>query len=197
MKFKISPFKRILAVLLILATLCSVFASCTKSDEGNESDSNALGSDISTDANGNTIIGSNTNGDNNANNDIQSDDSVIPIFANGQYVAKIIRGELATTFEKEVYNKIKELFKNKTGVNPKIETDFVTEGEELYNGPAILIGETAYAESKAAYKKLANDQSTATLSGNKYVIAISSADSAEKLINTLKNNISKRLKQKK
>ena len=194
MKFKISSFKRILAVLLILATLCSVFASCTKFDEGNESDSNALDSDISTDANGNTIIGSNTDGDNNANNDIQSDDSVIPIFSNGQYVAKIIRGELATTFEKEVYNKIKELFKNKTGVNPKIETDFVTEGEELYNGPAILIGETAYAESKAAYKKLANDQSTATLSGNKYVIAISSADSAEKLINTLKTNISKKAK---
>ena len=55
MKIKATTFKRILAALLILATLCSVFASCTKSDEGNESDSNALGSDISTDANGNVI----------------------------------------------------------------------------------------------------------------------------------------------
>ena len=79
MKIKATTFKRILTALLILATLCSVFASCADSKEGNESDSNALGSDISTDANGNTIIGSNTDGDNNANNDIQSDDSVIPM----------------------------------------------------------------------------------------------------------------------
>ena len=181
MKIK-AKFKSLLAALLVLATLCTALASCADSINGDESNSDLLGSDISTDANGNVIEGGGA----------ESESGSIPIFANGEYVAKIIRSEFATTFEKDVYNKIKELFKNKTGVNPKIETDFVTAGEEKYDGPAILIGETDYEESKAAYRKLANDQSTATISGNKYVIALSSADSAEKLLNALKTNLSKK-----
>ena len=182
MKKRLTPLKRILAILLILATLCSALASCA-SNEVDESDSNSdVSSDTYTDANGNVI----------ENNDgAESDGSLIPIFTNGQYVAKLIRHEHASTFEKDVYNKIKELFKTKTGVNPKIETDFVTSGEELYDGPAILIGETDYTESKAAYKKLDNGQATATLSGNKYVIAVSSSDSAEKLIKSLETNLKK------
>ena len=181
MKIK-AKFKSLLAALLVLATLCTALASCADSINGDESNSDLLGSDISTDANGNVI----------EDGGAESESGSIPIFANGEYVAKIIRSEFATTFEKDVYNKIKELFKNKTGVNPKIETDFVTAGEEKYDGPAILIGETDYEESKAAYRKLANDQSTATISGNKYVIALSSADSAEKLLNALKTNLSKK-----
>ena len=179
MRIGITPLKRILAILLIITTLCSLLASCA-GDEGNESDTNDE-SYASSDINGDEI------GDN-----VESEDGIIPIFANGGYVARIIRPETATQFEKDVYNKIKDLFKNKTGVNPKIETDFVAAGEEKYDGPAILIGETDYDESKAAYKKLANGQSTATISGNKYVIAISSADSAEKLISALKTAINKK-----
>ena len=182
MKIGITPLKRILAILLILAMMCSVFVSCA-SGEGNESDSNNDESYASSDLNGDGEV----NGD-----DIESEDGIIPIFANGGYVAKIIRPETASQFEKDVYNKIKDLFKTKTGVNPKIETDFVASGEEKYDGPAILIGETNYDESKAAYKKLANGQSTAAISGNKYVIAISSADSADKLISTLKSLINKK-----
>ena len=179
MKIGITPLKRILAILLILAMMCSVLASCA-GDEGNESDTNDE-SYASSDIDGDGI------GD-----DVESEDGIIPIFANGGYVAKIIRPETASQFEKDVYNKVKDLFKTKTGVNPKIETDFVASGEEKYDGPAILIGETNYDESKAAYKKLANGQSTAAISGNKYVIAISSADSADKLISTLKSLINKK-----
>ena len=168
--------KRLLALLLILATICSVFASCASDAEGTESDSLADGSGDSSDI----------------DVSIESEDGAIPIFKNGEYVAKIIRAESATAFEKDIYNKIKELFKNKTGVNPKIETDFVAAGEELYDGPAILIGETDYTESKTAYNKLGNGQASATISGNKYVIAVSSADAAEKLITTLKTNLNKK-----
>ena len=192
MRKSIAPLKRLLAILLIFTTLCSLLTSCAAGmGDGNESGSDTDES-FTANGSGNGSIddGSINGGD--INGDIASDDSIIPIFANGAYVAKIIRSETATQFEKEIYNKIKELFKTKTGVNPKIETDFVASGEEMYDGPAILIGETDYAESKAAYKKLANGQSTATLSGNKYVIAFSTSDSAEKLLTTLKSTLNKK-----
>ena len=192
MRKSIAPLKRLLAILLIFTTLCSLLTSCAAGmGDGNESGSDTDES-FTANGSGNGSIddGSINGGD--VNGDIASDDSIIPIFANGGYVAKIIRSETATQFEKEIYNKIKELFKTKTGVNPKIETDFVASGEEMYDGPAILIGETDYAESKAAYKKLANGQSTATLSGNKYVIAFSTSDSAEKLLTTLKSTLNKK-----
>ena len=102
MKIK-AKFKSLLAALLVLATLCTALASCADSINGDESNSDSLGSDISTDANGNII----------EDGGAESESGSIPIFANGEYVAKIIRSEFATTFEKDVYNKIKELFKKK------------------------------------------------------------------------------------
>ena len=169
--------KRMITILLTLSTLLTVFASCASEEDSLESNSDT--------ADGTDII----EGDNGGEN---GEDGLINVFANGQYTARIIRGEMATAFEKSIYNQIKELFKKRTGVNPTINTDFVAAGEELYDGPAILIGETAYEESKAAYRKLGNDQSIAKVSGNKYVIALGSADSAAKLIETLKTNLNKK-----
>ena len=100
MKIGITPLKRILSILLILAMMCSVFVSCA-SGEGNESDSNNDESYASSDLNGDGEI----NGD-----DIESEDGIIPIFANGDYVAKIIRPETASQFEKDVYNKLVNVF---------------------------------------------------------------------------------------
>ena len=165
---------KIISCLLILATVCSLLASCA-SDAEKESDTND--SDvISTGEGGEDIDAS----------------GLIQVFSNGAYTAKLIRGDLASAFEKEVYAEIRELFKKRTGVNPALDTDFVAAGEVKYDGPAILIGETNYDESKAAYKKLGNDSATATVSGNKYVIAFSSADAADKLITTLKTNLNKK-----
>ena len=187
MKIRITPLKRVLAILLILATICTVFASCTAENE-NESDSDtANGSYAAGSGNG---LGADNSGGEITN--VESDDGIIPVFVNGAYTAKLIRGELASAFEKDIYNQIRELFKKRTGVNPSLETDFVAAGAEKYDGPAILIGETDYAESKAAYKKLGNDEAAATLSGNKYVIAFASADAAAKLVDTLKNYLSKK-----
>ena len=165
--------KKVLVLLLTLTTILSVFASCAPEQDLAES-------------------GSDSSEQTNVEDEGASEDGLIQVFANGEYTAKIIRGEMANALEKEIYNKIKELFKNLTKVNPPISTDFVAANEELYNGPAILIGQTDYAESKAAYKKLSDDQATATISGNKYVIAFDTADAAEKLITTLKTTLNKK-----
>ena len=175
-----TPLMRILAILLILTTMCTVFASCAAADE--DSDGSGSGSSDSYAASGG-------NGADNTTLDIESDDSVIPIFANGAYTAKIIRGELANSLEKNIHNQIRELLKAHTGINPALDTDFVAAGGERYDGPAIIIGETDYNESKTAYSKLGNDQATAALYGNKYVISFSSAEAAEKLLSTFKANL--------
>ena len=191
MKLSITPLKRILAILLILTTICSVFASCATDELGGESDSDGLGSDKSTDANGNII--ESANGENGENGDDATVEAGgIPIFANGAYIAKLIRPDMPTAFEKEMYNEIRTLLKQKTGVNPEFATDFVAAGEEKYDGPAILIGETNYSESTTAQRKLGNSQATGTISGNKYVIVASSSDAFAKLLTAFKNNLSKK-----
>ena len=168
---------KLISILIIIATVLSVFASCAAATEGAENDSSGS-SDIATNENGDSI-----------GVDIESEDGVIPIFSNGAYTAKIIRGEMATAFEKEIYSEIRALLKKKTGVNPEFATDFVASGAEKYNGPAILIGETDYAESKTVYQKLGNGQATGTISGNKYVIAISSVDAFENFIKEFESKL--------
>ena len=179
MTSRLTPLKRILALLLIITTIFSVLVACT-SDEADESDSDALGSDIATGE------GEGENGD------TETGDSIIPIFANGAYTARLIRGDTPSAFEKEIYTQIRNLLKSHTGVNPDFNTDFTAAGEERYEGPAILIGETNYKESQAAYKKLGNGEATATVSGNKYVIAVSSSDAFDKLLDTFKANLTKK-----
>ena len=184
MKIKTALFKckQILAVLLILATVCSLLTACAD-NLGDESGSNDSGSNVLSDENGNIIEGE------------ASEGGIIPIFSNGAYTAKLIRGDMPTALEKEIYNQIRDLLKKHTGVNPEFCTDFVAAGEEKYDGPAILIGETNYAESKAAYRKLNNSQATATISGNKYVIAVSSLDAFNKLLTTFKTKLTKNATQ--
>lgn len=166
---------KLISALLILATVCSVFAACDISEPPTDTDTNDQGS--------------------NETEPIIDSEGVLTVFANGAYNARLIRGEMASQFERDVYNQIKDLFKRRTGITPSIETDFVAAGEEKYNGPAILIGETNYEESKAAYKKLGEGEATAALVGNKYVIAFSTQDSVTKLVETLKAKINKASKK--
>ena len=184
MKIKVHSLKRILAVLLILTTICSVFASCA-GDIGLESDSNGSDSVYATDASGNAI---GTDG----SDDVESANGLIQLFANGEYTARVIRSDTASATDKEAYTKIRELLKKYTGKDPGLSTDFTAAGTEKYDGPAILVGETNYKESQNAYKKLNNGQATATVSGNKYVIAVSSLDAFEKLLTQFKSNLNKK-----
>ena len=117
---------------------------------------------------------------------------LITVFANGAYSAEFIRAERPDTLDKEIYEEIRALFKDRVSVNPKLKTDFVAYGKEPYDGPAILIGQTNYPESQEAYKKLKDGEASATLVGNKYVIVFTSNYAAEKLLTTLKTNLKKK-----
>ena len=181
---------RILSILLILATIFTTFIACTGDEDLSESDTNDA-SGIATDENGDTIYNE-TDENGTAGDNAETNDSAITIFKNGAYTAKLIRGESANAIEKDIYNQIKDLLKKHTGVNPELTTDYTAAGAEKYNGAAIIIGQTNYSESKSAYNKLGNDQATATVSGNKYVIAISSTESGKKLIDSFKSFLSKK-----
>ena len=124
--------------------------------------------------------------------DVEIDESILTVFANGAYNAAFIRGDLANQLDKNIYNEIRTLFKTKTTVNPALKTDFVGVGKEPYTGPAILIGETSYQESKDIYATLKDNQAVAKLVGNKYVIAFASADAAAKLVTTLEGYLKKK-----
>ena len=170
-------WRKLISFLLVSTTLFTVLASCSSNDENGESDSGT---------------GEVNEAGDKATEPIIDPEGVITIFANGAYNARLIRGENASSFEKDVYNKVKELFKKRTSVNPSINTDFVAANSEPYDGPAILIGETTYAESKAAYKKLGEGEASATVSGNKYVLAFSTQDSVTSLLEQLKTYLNKK-----
>ena len=144
-----------------------------------------------------TIAGSVPETENGANSettapDVEIDESILTVFTNGSYNAAFIRGDLANQLDKNIYNEIRTLFKTKTSVNPALKTDFTGVGKDPYTGPAILIGETSYQESKDVYATLKDNQAVAKLVGNKYVIAFSSADAAAKLVTTLEGYLKKK-----
>lgn len=114
----------------------------------------------------------------------------ITLFKNGEYKAKVIRAELASDNEKTAYNRIKAAIKSKTGKAVTNTTDFVTSGETLDASiTAIIIGETAYEESKTVYQSLKMGEAVAKIVNNKYVIAFSSTGSLSKLLMALEEKI--------
>ena len=167
---------RLISLILILSTFCTAFASCNGDENTGVSDSES----------------DNETGGYKQTEPIIDPEGVLTIFANGAYNVKFIRSENASAIEKDAYNKIRELFKKRVSVNPSINTDFVAAGSELYDGPAVIIGETDYKESKSAYNKLNVGEATATLVGNKYVIAFSTQNSLDTLIENLKTNLNKK-----
>ena len=164
---------RLVSIILILSTLCTVLLSCSGDEIG--------------DASG--LESSNETSGSNETEPIIDPEGILTIFANGAYNAKFIRAESTDAFEKDAYNKIRELFKKRTTVQPSIATDFVAANTEKYNGPAVLIGDTNYTESKNAYKKLNNGESSITLSGNKLVFAFTNQNSVDQLLEKIKSTL--------
>ncbi len=122
-------------------------------------------------------------------NDATSSEDGILVFANGAYSANFIKGDLASAFDNNIYNQVRELFSDKVDLKPSLKTDFVAANAEKYNGPAVLIGDTNYAETATVKKSLKDNQAIAKLVGNKYVIVYSSSDAVTKLLTTLKNTL--------
>ena len=192
-----TSLKRLLAVFLVLATVCAILASCTKvslnsniNQNGEIAPDGEIENGITT--NSDESQNGTDNGEGTKESETELADGIIPIFTNGAYTAKLIRSDKANSFEKSLYNQIKDLLKKKTGVNPEVSTDYSSSTSKKYDGPAILVGETNYTESKKAYNKLENEQATATVSGNKYVIAVASEDALENFITEFKKLLNKK-----
>ena len=139
---------------------------------------------------------SNTENDTESESETESEtapvtDGTIPVFADGAYIAKFIRADLPEQIDKDVYDEVRELFNKRTGSKPKITSDFTAVGKEPYSGPAIIVGDTSFPESKAAARKLKDGEASATVVGNKYVIVYTSDYAAEKLLEIIKTNLTK------
>ena len=119
-------------------------------------------------------------------------DGTIVLWKDGEYKANVIRKDLPDAFGTTFYNDIRALIKGKTKKQPSLKSDFVAKGAELDDGPAILIGETEYPESKAVYKTLKDNQAKAVISGNKYVIAYSNESAATLILEELTKLINKK-----
>ncbi len=171
MKTKNMLIKSIALLLVSIMLFTTLMACSTGNDEGGES------SDV-TDENGNST-------NNNAND---SADGSIVIFEGEEYTGKVIRKELASDMEMTIYNDIRALFKSKVKSNPSIATDF-----DAYDGPAILIGDTKFEETKSV--KLKEGQAKATIVGNKYVIKWTTEASAIELFAKFKETFNKNAKK--
>ena len=201
---------RILALMLALLTVFSLLTACSGNDvtdknkdnkketedntENEESESEDQESESSFDTTIDTESESGTDSESESESENNASDAegAITIFANGAYSAKFIKSDLATAFDTNVYNQVRELFKGKTSLNPSMETDFTPKNQEKYDGPAILVGDTNYPETEAVMKTLKDGQAIAKLVGNKFVIVYASSEAATKLINTLKTTLSKK-----
>ena len=105
----------------------------------------------------------------------------IVVFNNGAYLAQIIRGDAAGAYDKELYTNIRNLFTQITGVIMGENTDFAGQGLAPATGPAILVGQTAYAESQEVYATLKDGEAKAVLKGDKFIIAYSTEDAGTEL----------------
>lgn len=102
-----------------------------------------------------------------------TDGNELVIFENGEYNFRLICSDMATATEMKIYNDVRNKFKSITGKSPAFETDFQAyddDGSER-EGPAILIGQTNYEESKEVYSDLRNAECAVKVIGNKIVLA--------------------------
>ena len=114
---------------------------------------------------------------------------ILTVFANGEYLLKIIRSEYARDMDTNAYAQLRNAFARKTGASASMATDFVAANEEKYNGPAILVGDTNYEESKTLQASIKNNEYAAELIGNKYVISYKCPEGFEAVLKKIKTKI--------
>ena len=163
---------RLISLLLTVILMISALASCNNAANNSSTDSDE------------TLESTEVGTENGL-------DGKITVFDNKEYLVKIIRHELADTAERDYYNKIRELFKKRTNKAVSNATDFVTSGQALDNGAAILFGETDYPESAQIYSEITANQAVAKVVGNKYVIAYRSVEALTELLVKLEALINK------
>ena len=170
-----------IAILLLLCAFPLTLFSCVSNDSTNDNTSNSQTSDTSANA---------TDATNNTEAATETDAAgTITLFKNGKYVARVLRAELASDNDKLAYDELRSDLKAKTGKMVSIKTDFTAVGTEVDNSPAILVGETSYAESKSVYETLKRGAAVAKIINNKYVIAFSNIEALADLYSILKEKI--------
>ena len=171
-----SAITRVIAILLLLCVFPIALFSCTDTNSNDgDSTNNSQSDEAPTD---NTEATKET-----------TFDGKITLFKNGAYVARVLRAELASENDKAAYNTLKSALKAKTGKSVTTATDFVAADSEIDDSPAILVGETAYEESKSAYESLVTGAGVAKIINNKYVIAFSNVDVLQRLLAMVKEKI--------
>ena len=173
---------KVIALLLLLCTFPVALFSCSSDDIiDNTKTESSQASESTNDA----------TSESKSTENVSKPDAkgTITLFRNGTYVAKVIRAELASENDVLAYDELKSDLKSKTGKNVTTATDYVAVGTALDDSSAILVGETAYPESKSVYESLKSGEAVAKIVNNKYVIAFSNLESLSKLFEKLKNII--------
>lgn len=165
---------RILAVILALAMLFVSLASCNSAQS---EDNSSAASDAAPTEKATVEVPS------------FEETGILALFANDEYTLKIIRSEYADSLDKDAYTQLRNILTTKTGVAPLTSTDFVAAYEERYEGPAVLVGDTDYEESKTLRASINNNQYAAKLIGNKYVISFKCVQGFEAILKKLRAKI--------
>jgi beta-lactamase superfamily II metal-dependent hydrolase len=105
------------------------------------------------------------------------------IFENGAYTVRIICPDQPNDAEKYLYSKVREKLQSITGVRPEYVTDFIAAGDAGVSreGPAILIGNTNFEESKQVYDELGYGEGALKVVGDKLVMAFASSVDADNM----------------
>lgn len=176
-------FLQLVAAILLVSALPLALFSCTEdifdSTDNTETNANVEETEKQNDS---EISDSETSKP-------EAQSSKITLFKDRKYELNVICPDIATSEEKTAYNLVRSILKSKTGKSVELMTDFVAEGNKLDDSFAILVGETAYEESKTVYASLAQNTAVAKIVNNKYVIAFQDSDSLNKLLVILKEKI--------
>ena len=166
--------KRIWIILLVI-TLVLSFVACNGAGGDGQTDSQNATEDGATDGNKTEV---DTTGK-------------FSIFMNEEYVCRVICPDNPTDAERSIYQNVRERLKLATKVNPEMVTDF-----KAYNDtgadrekPAILVGKTNYEESKQVYDRLGYGEARIEIIGNKLVIAFSTAEEGERILQKFRSLI--------
>ena len=186
MKAKRTLIKSI-ALILVLFTVFTTLLSCA-ADNGLGGESSGSGSESENESSNTPDV------EYDIGEDGEASATGITVFANGQYLASVIRSETADSFSKDAYTDIRALFKKKLGSAPAIATDFVANGASKPQGPAILVGDTSYSESKTVYATLKDNEAKAVIKGNKYVLVWKTEAAGVTLLEKLTALVNKEVK---
>lgn len=163
-----TSFLKLLSLLTVMLIACALFVACNS-----DGDTDASDAADATEGGGEPIVV----------------DGLL-LFGNGEYACEVIRAEMPSSVDADTYNEIRRILKTVTDVNCPINTDFVGMGETLdTEALAILVGETAYPESKQVYATLGHGEYRLETVGNKFVVAYTSDDSAALALKKLRGLI--------